>query len=43
LLGSDARSLLNIAGIESMSDSLNFVITDLRQIDGDIRVVLKPI
>ena len=42
LLGSDARSLLNIAGIESMSDSLNFVITDLRQIDRDIRVVLKP-
>ena len=43
LLGSDARSMLNIAGIESMSDSLNFKITDLRQIDRDIRVVLKPI
>ena len=43
LLGSDARSLLNIAGIESMSDSLNFEITDLRQVDRDIRVVLKPI
>lgn len=43
LLGSDARSLLNIAGIESMSDSLEFEITDLRQIDRDIRVVLKPI
>ena len=43
LLGSDARSLLNIAGIESMSDSLDFEITDLRQIDRDIRVVLKPI
>ena len=43
LLGSDARSLLNLAGIESMSDSLNFEITDLRQIDRDIRVVLKPI
>jgi len=42
LLGSDARSLLNIAGIESMSDSLKFEITDLRQIDRDIRVVLKP-
>ena len=42
LLGSDARSLLNIVGIESMSDSLNFEITDLRQIDRDIRVVLKP-
>jgi hypothetical protein len=35
--------MLNIAGIESMSDSLNFKITDLRQIDRDIRVVLKPI
>ena len=43
LLGSDARSLLNIAGIESMSDSLNFEITDLQQIGCDIRVVLKPV
>ena len=43
LLGSDARSLLNIAGIESMSDSLNFEITDLQQIDCDIRAVLKPV
>ena len=42
LLGSDARSLLNIAGIESISDSLNFEITDLRQIGCDIRIVLKP-
>jgi diaminohydroxyphosphoribosylaminopyrimidine deaminase/5-amino-6-(5-phosphoribosylamino)uracil reductase len=42
LLGSDARSLLNIAGIELMSDSLNFEITDLRQIGRDIRIVLKP-
>tara|TARA_B110000444_G_scaffold256172_1_gene291984 strand:- start:811 stop:1968 length:1158 start_codon:yes stop_codon:yes gene_type:complete len=42
LLGSDARSLLNIVGIESMSDSLDFEVTDLRQIDRDIRVVLKP-
>ena len=42
LLGSDARSLLNIVGIESMSDSWDFEITDLRQIDRDIRVVLKP-
>ena len=42
LLGSDARSLLNIAGIELMSDSLNFEITDLRQIGHDIRIVLKP-
>lgn len=43
LLGSDAQSLLNIAGIQSMSDSLDFEITDLRQIDRDIRVVLKPV
>ena len=43
LLGSDARSMLNIVGIESMLDSLDFEITDLRQIDRDIRVVLKPI
>lgn len=43
LLGSDARSLLNITGIQSMSDCLNFEITDLRQIDSDIRVTLKPV
>ena len=43
LLGSDARSMLNIVGIESMSDSLDFEIIDLRQMDRDIRVVLKPI
>ncbi len=42
LLGSDARALLALTGIESMSDSLNFEITDLRQIDRDIRIVLKP-
>ena len=43
LLGSDARSLLNITGIQSMSDCVNFEITDLRQIDSDIRVTLKPV
>ncbi len=43
LLGCDARALLNIAGIESMSDSLEFEITDLRQIDRDIRITLQPI
>lgn len=43
ILGSDARSLLNIVGIESMSDSLDFELTDLRQIGADIRVVLRPI
>lgn len=43
LLGSDARSLLNIAGIESMSDSLELQISDLRQIGRDIRVTLKPV
>jgi len=43
LLGSDARALLNVAGIQSMSDTLDFEITDLRQIERDIRVVLKPV
>lgn len=43
LLGSDARALLNIAGIDSMSDSVDFEISDLRQIDGDIRITLKPV
>jgi len=43
LLGSDARSLLNIVGIDSMSNTVDFEITDLRQVDSDIRVVLKPV
>lgn len=43
LLGSDARALLNIAGIESLSECPEFEITDLRQIERDIRVTLKPI
>ncbi|GJM13732.1 MAG: riboflavin biosynthesis protein RibD [Pseudohongiella sp.] len=43
LLGCDARALLNIAGIESMSECLDFEISDLRQIDSDIRVILKPV
>ncbi|MEX0964097.1 MAG: bifunctional diaminohydroxyphosphoribosylaminopyrimidine deaminase/5-amino-6-(5-phosphoribosylamino)uracil reductase RibD [Pseudohongiellaceae bacterium] len=43
LLGSDARALLNIVGIESMADGLEFEITDLRQIDSDIRVTLRPV
>lgn len=43
LLGSDARALLNIAGIASVADGLEFEISDLRQIDRDIRVTLKPI
>ncbi len=42
LLGSDARALLNIVGLESMSDSIDFSISDLRQMGSDIRLVLKP-
>ncbi len=42
LLGSDARALLNIVGLESMSDSIDFEISELGQMGSDIRVVLKP-
>lgn len=42
LLGSDARALLNIAGISAIADAPEFEISDLRQIDQNIRVTLKP-
>jgi len=42
LLGSDARALLNIAGISAIAEAPEFEISDLHQIDQDIRVTLKP-
>ncbi len=42
LLGSDARALLNMTGLNSLSESINLEISDLQQIDQDIRVVLRP-
>ncbi|MCG8413124.1 MAG: bifunctional diaminohydroxyphosphoribosylaminopyrimidine deaminase/5-amino-6-(5-phosphoribosylamino)uracil reductase RibD [Pseudomonadales bacterium] len=42
LLGSDAKALLNLTGIESMDDALDFSITELCQIGEDIKVVLRP-
>ncbi len=43
LLGSDAKALLAIVGLKSMSESIEFEISDLRQIENDIRVVLGPV
>ena len=42
LLGSDARALLNVAGLKSMSEPVDFEISDASQLGGDIRLVLKP-
>lgn len=42
LLGSDARALLNVAGLKSMSETVDFEISDASQLGGDIRLVLKP-
>ncbi len=42
LLGSDAKALLELTGIESMDETLDFDISELYQIGEDIKVVLRP-
>lgn len=43
LLGSDARALLNISGLQSLSDSINLDVVDLRKVGKDIRVTARPV
>lgn len=43
LLGSDAKPLVEIAGLKSLQDSIDFEVQDLRQIGADVRLVLKPV
>ncbi|PCJ26837.1 MAG: riboflavin biosynthesis protein RibD [SAR86 cluster bacterium] len=43
LLGSDAKALLDISGLQSMSESINFDIVDIRKVGNDIRVTAKPL
>jgi diaminohydroxyphosphoribosylaminopyrimidine deaminase/5-amino-6-(5-phosphoribosylamino)uracil reductase len=42
LLGMDARPLALLPGIASMADRMEFSISDLRRIGGDLRVTLQP-
>jgi len=42
LLGNDAKALLDISGLQSMSESINFIVSALSQIGEDIRVTLRP-
>ena len=42
ILGSDAKGLLDISGLESLSESLNFEILDVEAIGSDIRVRAIP-
>ena len=42
ILGSDAKGLLDITGIESLSESLSFEIRDIESIGTDIRVRAFP-
>ncbi|MCH7817229.1 MAG: bifunctional diaminohydroxyphosphoribosylaminopyrimidine deaminase/5-amino-6-(5-phosphoribosylamino)uracil reductase RibD [Proteobacteria bacterium] len=43
LLGNDAKGLLNISGLQSISESIRFEIKDLCKLGTDIRVTLIPI
>ena len=43
LLGSDAKALLELTGMQSLADSIDFEVEDLTKIGGDIRVTLVPV
>lgn len=43
LLGSDGKALLELRGIQSLTDSIDFKVEDLAQVGEDIRVRLIPI
>lgn len=43
LMGSDARSLFNLPGIQEMSDRIPLTFCDVRQIGPDLRLTLKPV
>jgi len=42
LMGSEARGLLNIPGLEHMKDKINLEITDIRAIGSDWRIIARP-
>ena len=42
LMGSEARGLLNLPGLEHMKDKINLEITDIRAIGSDWRIIARP-
>lgn len=42
IFGSDARPLLNVQGIESLTNTYDFSISELSQLGPDIKVILRP-
>lgn len=43
LMGSGARGMLDIPGLERMEDRLNLEIMDLRKVGRDLRIIAKPL
>lgn len=43
IMGSDARGLFSITGLERMADRINLDISDVRQIGGDLRITAVPV
>ena len=43
LLGSDAKALFDLTGLQSLADSVDFEVKDLDKVGGDIRVTLVPV
>src|SRR5690606_38537570 len=43
LLGHEAKALLNLPGIKSMTDKIQLQFTDVRMVGKDMRIALKPV
>ena len=41
MMGADARSLLNIAKIDSMHDRINLEVADVRHVGDDLRIACR--
>jgi diaminohydroxyphosphoribosylaminopyrimidine deaminase/5-amino-6-(5-phosphoribosylamino)uracil reductase len=42
IMGSDARGLFNIPGLDNMADRIRLDIKDVRQLGGDLRITAVP-
>jgi len=43
LMGSNAKGLLNLAGLDAMKDKIELSISDIRSVGKDLRLLVKPI
>ncbi len=43
LMGSEARGLFNLSGLESMQDNIHLSIEDIRAVGKDYRIIAKPL